>query len=77
MLALLVGTLAFFLPHTLLVGVREVVTRLKMKKIDDQSVIEPEDQITRIEPEDAPGDIQEDVENNDERDNTGNDHRKD
>ena len=34
MLALLVGTLAFFLPHTFLVGFRELFTRLKTRKIE-------------------------------------------
>ncbi len=37
MLALLVGTLAFFLPHTFLVGFRELFTRLKTRKIEAQS----------------------------------------
>jgi hypothetical protein len=33
---LLVGTLAFFLPHTLLVGVRELIAKVKMAKRDDE-----------------------------------------
>jgi hypothetical protein len=37
MLALLVGTLAFFLPHTFLVGFRELFTRLKTRQIEAQS----------------------------------------
>jgi len=42
MLALLVGTLAFFLPHTFLVGFRELSTRLKTRKIEAQSDSEPQ-----------------------------------
>ena len=36
MLLLLVGTLAFFVPHTILVGVRESIAKLKKSKRDDQ-----------------------------------------
>jgi len=55
MLVLLVGTLAFFLPHTFLVGFRELFSRLKEKKIDAQSDVEheAEDEITRVDTEDV------------------------
>ena len=55
MLVLLVGTLAFFLPHSFLVGFRELVSRLKEKKTDEQNDIEhkPENEITRIDTEDV------------------------
>jgi hypothetical protein len=55
MLALLVGTLAFFLPHTFLVGFRELFSRLKEKKIDAQSDVEhePENEISRVDTEDV------------------------
>jgi hypothetical protein len=36
MLLLLVGTLAFFVPHTILVGVRESIAKLKKSKREDQ-----------------------------------------
>ncbi len=44
MLALLVGTLAFFLPHTFLVGFREVLSRLKGKKVHEQDQSDSEDE---------------------------------
>ena len=45
MLALLVGTLAFFLPHTFLVGFREVLSLLKGKKVHEQYQSDSEDEI--------------------------------
>ena len=55
MLVLLVGTLAFFLPHTFLVGFRELISRLKEKKTDAQNDIEhkPADEITSSDTEDV------------------------
>ena len=45
MLLLLLGTLAFFIPHTFLVGVRELLGKLKELKRDqeseDQQDVEP------------------------------------
>jgi phosphopantothenoylcysteine synthetase/decarboxylase len=90
MLVLLVGTLAFFLPHTFLVGFRELISRLKKKKTDEQNDIEhhPADEITSSEPEDV-DDAQRDSERetedeitqvdteDDERDDDRDDNRKD
>ncbi len=44
MLVLLVGTLAFFIPHTLLVGVTELLAKLKKPKRDDEHDEEIDDQ---------------------------------
>ena len=77
---LLVGTLAFFIPHTFLVGVRELIARLKQPKKDDERHDEGDGEqevkqagIKRSdEPDDRRHDEQdakqEDIERSDERD---------
>jgi hypothetical protein len=56
---LLVGTLAFFIPHTLLVGVRELIAKVRMAKRDDERPNEGDG-----EPDAKP----EEIERSDERD---------
>ena len=86
---LLAGTLAFFIPHTFLVGVRELIRKVKKPKKDgerhdigdgDQEV-KPADIIRGDEPDDRRQDEQdakqEDIERSDARDERRDDERDD
>ena len=65
---LLVGTLAFFIPHTFLVGVRELIAKVKKPKRDDEHHDEGDDEQNAK---------QEDIERSDERGDRRDDKRTD
>jgi len=57
---LLVGTLAFFIPHTFLVGVRELIGKVKKPKRDNERHDEGDDEQEDIELSDKPDDRRDD-----------------
>jgi hypothetical protein len=57
---LLVGTLAFFIPHTFLVGVRELIGKVKKPKRDIERHDEGDDEQEDIEPSDGSDDRRDD-----------------
>jgi hypothetical protein len=69
---LLVGTLAFFIPHTLFVGVRELIARAKKTKKDDEHRHEGDG-----EPDAKPEDIEHIDEHDDRRDDEQDDKQGD